>query len=88
MNFRYFICIIVMLGVVVFIVGCGELVLLGVVSILLSVFVVEVVVCLVIFYVEFIGLLIVVEQVELWLCVVGYIQDVMVLEGCLVEKGQ
>lgn len=54
---------------------------------LLLVLVVKVFSCIFVFMVEFIGFLVVLEIVELCLCVGGIFDVVSVLEGCLVSCG-
>ncbi|MBF3213445.1 multidrug efflux RND transporter periplasmic adaptor subunit MexP, partial [Pseudomonas aeruginosa] len=88
MNLRHFIRITATLGVAALIAGCGESAPPGAASAPPSVPVAEVVVRPVTPYAEFTGSLTAVEQVELRPRVAGYIQDVTVPEGRLVEKGQ
>lgn len=88
MNLRHFIRITATPGVAALIAGCGESAPPGAASAPPSVPVAEVVVRPVTPYAEFTGSLTAVEQVELRPRVAGYIQDVTVPEGRLVEKGQ
>ncbi|MCR3765935.1 biotin/lipoyl-binding protein, partial [Pseudomonas aeruginosa] len=88
MNVRHIPLIGATLGVALALAGCGESAPSASSSAPPSVPVAEVVVRPVTPYVEFTGSLTAVEQVELRPRVSGYIQDVSVPEGRLVEKGQ